>query len=89
MVNVIKFTECPDEFLRVKVKVNSPQIFQFFFAGYAYYGEYPLAFASCFGREEIYDYLIDNGADPDAKDSFGNAVLHMLVISNQLVSLYS
>ncbi len=56
-------------------------------AGYAYYGEYPLAFASCFGREEIYDYLIDHGADPDAKDSFGNAILHMLVISNQLVSL--
>ena len=53
--------------------------------GYAYYGEYPLAFASCFGHEEIYDYLIDHGADPDAKDSFGNAVLHMLVISNQLV----
>ena len=27
LVNVIKFTECPDEFLRVKFKVNSPQIY--------------------------------------------------------------
>ena len=54
-------------------------------AGYAYFGEYPLSFAASFGKEEIYDYLVDHGADPDAKDSYGNAVLHMLVIANQLV----
>jgi ankyrin repeat protein len=56
--------------------------------GYAYYGEYPLAFAACFGHEEIYDYLIDHGADPNMADSFGNTVLHMLVISNQIVCLF-
>ena len=31
----------------------------------AYYGEYPLAFAACFADKEMYDYLIDKGADPN------------------------
>ena len=54
-------------------------------AGYAYYGEYPLSFAACFGYEDIYDYLVDHGADPNFQDSFGNNVLHMMVIANQTV----
>ena len=33
--------------------------------GFAYYGEYPLAFAACFASKEIYDLLIDSGADPN------------------------
>ena len=53
--------------------------------GYAYYGEYPLAFAACFGYEDIYDYLIDFGADPNCQDSYGNNVLHMIVIANRTV----
>jgi len=56
-------------------------------AGYAYYGEYPLSFAACFGYEHIYDYLIDHGADPNRQDSFGNNVLHMMVIVNQTVRI--
>ena len=56
-------------------------------AGFCYYGEYPLAFAACRGSEEIYDFLIDHGADPDAQDSFGNTVLHMVVIHEQSVSM--
>ncbi|GFO42754.1 transient receptor potential cation channel subfamily v member 6, partial [Plakobranchus ocellatus] len=51
--------------------------------GYAYYGEYPLAFAACFGNTDIYDFLLDHGANPNLQDSFGNTVLHMVVISNQ------
>ncbi|ESO84317.1 hypothetical protein LOTGIDRAFT_132455, partial [Lottia gigantea] len=51
--------------------------------GYAYYGEYPLAFAASFNFQEIYDHLLENGADPDLKDSFGNTVLHMTVICHQ------
>ncbi|CAF0923689.1 unnamed protein product [Rotaria sordida] len=47
---------------------------------HAYYGEYPLAFAAAFGHSEIYDYLIQHGADPNMQDSYGNTVLHMLVI---------
>ena len=35
---------------------------------------------------EIYDYLIDNGADPNMQDTYGNTVLHMLVIRDQMVS---
>ena len=38
----------------------------------AYYGEYPLCFAACFSSKEIYDYLIDNGADPNLKGNFCN-----------------
>ncbi|CAG5121339.1 unnamed protein product [Candidula unifasciata] len=53
------------------------------YEGYAYYGEYPLAFAACLGRTEIYDYLLEHGAHPDLQDVFGNTVLHMVVISNQ------
>jgi ankyrin repeat protein len=56
--------------------------------GHAYYGEYPLAFAAAFGHSEIYDYLIDNGADPNMQDTYGNTVLHVLVIRDQMVSLY-
>jgi ankyrin repeat protein len=35
---------------------------------------------------EIYDYLIDNGADPNMQDTYGNTILHMLVIRDQMVS---
>ncbi|CAF3887547.1 unnamed protein product [Rotaria magnacalcarata] len=49
----------------------------------AYYGEYPLAFAAAFGYKEIYDYLIDNGSDPNMQDTYGNTVLHMLVIRDR------
>ena len=52
-------------------------------SGYAYYGEFPLSFAACFGHESIYDYLLRNGADPNRQDSNGNTVLHMIVINNQ------
>ncbi|XP_077984844.1 transient receptor potential cation channel subfamily V member 5-like isoform X2 [Glandiceps talaboti] len=59
--------------------------------GYAYYGEYPLHFAACFNNLEIYNYLISKSdessagkVDPNAQDSFGNTVLHMLVIHNRV-----
>jgi len=57
-----------------------------FFRDHAYYGEYPLAFAAAFGHKEIYDFLIENGADPNMQDTYGNTVLHMLVIRDQMVS---
>ncbi|KAJ8301067.1 hypothetical protein KUTeg_020054 [Tegillarca granosa] len=53
------------------------------YEGFAYYGEYPLAFAACTGNQDIYDYLIEHNANPDLQDSFGNTVLHMVVISDQ------
>lgn len=56
--------------------------------GYAYYGEYPIHFAAATGNQEIYDYLIDHGANPNAQDTFGNTALHMVVICNQVVRLY-
>lgn len=57
--------------------------------GYAYYGEYPIHFAAATGNQEIYDYLIDHGANPNAQDTFGNTALHMVVICNQVVRLYN
>lgn len=48
--------------------------------GYVYWGEYPLSFAACLGQEECYRLVLARGANPDAQDTNGNTVLHMLVI---------
>ena len=67
--------------------LNEMKLYQSqYISGYAYYGEYPLAFATCFGWMDIYDYLVDNGADPNKQDSFGNTCLHMAVIADTAVS---
>lgn len=52
--------------------------------GYVYWGEYPLSFAACLGQEECYRLVLARGADPDAQDTNGNTVLHMLVIYEKL-----
>jgi ankyrin repeat protein len=51
-------------------KLTSSLIEQSKYEGLAYYGEYPLAFASCFANKEIYDYLIEKGADPNLQGIF-------------------
>lgn len=56
------------------------------YEGLAYLGEYPLSWAACMANETIYNLLLDRGADPDAQDSFGNTVLHMVVVTNQMVT---
>ncbi|XP_062515100.1 transient receptor potential cation channel subfamily V member 5-like isoform X2 [Corticium candelabrum] len=53
------------------------------YCGDKYYGEYPLSFAASLGNKEMYSYLLSKGSDPDAKDSFGNTALHMMVIHQQ------
>ena len=58
------------------------------YEGLAYLGEYPLAWAACTANETIYNLLLDKGADPDAQDSFGNTVLHMVVVTNQMVKSF-
>ena len=55
------------------------------YCGDKYYGEYPLSFAASLGNKEMYSYLLSKGSDPDAKDSFGNTALHMMVIHQQPV----
>jgi ankyrin repeat protein len=55
------------------------------YVGYAYYGEYPLAFAACTGNKDIYDALLTYGADPNARDYYGNTVLHMCVVHENTV----
>lgn len=54
------------------------------YEGLAYMGEYPLAWAACCANESVYNLLLDNEADPDAEDSFGNMTLHMVVVCDKL-----
>ncbi|KAG7155441.1 Transient receptor potential cation channel subfamily V member 6-like [Homarus americanus] len=54
------------------------------YEGLAYLGEYPLAWSACLGNETVYNKLLDLGADPNLQDSFGNMILHMVVVCNQL-----
>ncbi|KAI3383722.1 hypothetical protein SNEBB_005561 [Seison nebaliae] len=50
--------------------------------GLGYFGEYPLSFAACLNQEECIRLLLAKGANPDAQDSNGNTVLHMMVIKD-------
>ncbi|XP_025267346.1 uncharacterized protein LOC105257199 isoform X3 [Camponotus floridanus] len=54
------------------------------YEGLAYLGEYPLAWAACCANESVYNLLLDSGADPDEQDSFGNMILHMVVVGDKL-----
>ncbi|XP_071961423.1 transient receptor potential cation channel subfamily V member 5-like [Antedon mediterranea] len=62
------------------------------FEGETYFGEYPLAFAASVGSTEIYDIILNASVsgkssgevDPNDQDNFGNTVLHMIVIHNQV-----
>ncbi|XP_059055695.1 uncharacterized protein LOC131849606 [Achroia grisella] len=54
------------------------------YEGLAYLGEYPLAWAACCANEAVYNLLLDSGAEPDAQDSFGNMILHMVVVCDKL-----
>lgn len=56
------------------------------YEGYVYWGEYPLSFAACLGQEECYRLVLAKGADPDAQDTNGNTVLHMLVIYEKVAT---
>lgn len=57
------------------------------YEGLAYLGEYPLAWAACCANESVYNLLLDSGADPDEQDSFGNMILHMVVVCDKLVRI--
>ncbi|ODM96433.1 Transient receptor potential cation channel subfamily V member 6 [Orchesella cincta] len=48
--------------------------------GHVYWGEYPHCFAACLGQEECYRLILAKGANPNAKDTNGNTILHILVI---------
>ncbi|KAL7022581.1 hypothetical protein ACKWTF_012298 [Chironomus riparius] len=54
------------------------------YEGLAYFGEYPLAWAACVNNESVYNLLLEIGSDPDAQDSFGNTILHMVVVNDKL-----
>nr|QEQ91636.1 inactive [Periplaneta americana] len=54
------------------------------YEGLAYLGEFPLAWAACCSNESVYNLLLDSGANPDSQDSFGNMILHMVVVCDKL-----
>ncbi|CAG9772874.1 unnamed protein product [Ceutorhynchus assimilis] len=54
------------------------------YEGLAYLGEFPLAWAACCANESVYNLLLDNDAHPDLQDSFGNMILHMVVVCDKL-----
>ena len=49
-----------------------------------YLGEYPLSWAVSFDDKLIYNLLINHGAQPNARDTFGNMILHIIVIKEKL-----
>lgn len=49
-----------------------------------YLGEYPLAWAVSYDDKMTYNLLIQYGADPNSSDSFGNMILHIIVIKERL-----
>ncbi|XP_054273420.1 transient receptor potential cation channel subfamily V member 6 [Macrosteles quadrilineatus] len=54
------------------------------YEGLAYLGEYPLSWAACCANESVYNLLLESDAHPDMKDSFGNMILHMVVVCDKL-----
>ncbi|XP_073979790.1 transient receptor potential cation channel subfamily V iav isoform X3 [Rhodnius prolixus] len=54
------------------------------YEGLAYLGEFPLAWAACCANESVYNLLLENNANPDRQDSFGNMILHMVVVCDKL-----
>lgn len=56
-------------------KLTAKYIEESKYEGLAYYGEYPLAFAACFSNKEVYDYLIDKGADPNLRGLSINSII--------------
>ena len=57
------------------------------YKGDNYYGEYPLSYAACLDQFSCVRLLMAKGTNPNKKDSFGNTVIHMLVIYDNLVNL--
>jgi ankyrin repeat protein len=58
------------------------------YKGYLYYGEYPLHYAARLNQFEIVQQLLYRDAEINAADSNGNTVCHLLVINNNLVSVF-
>jgi hypothetical protein len=44
-------------------------------------GEYPLCFAACTNQMAVFDYLLSSGANPTARTSENNTLLHLLVLN--------
>ncbi|XP_073452073.1 transient receptor potential cation channel subfamily V member 6-like [Aquarana catesbeiana] len=66
--------------------VSSPRATGTFFVrkpkGLFYFGEHILSFAACVGNADIVKLLVENGANLQAQDCWGNTVLHILTLQH-------
>ena len=65
-------SRCSNDKLMNGFKDNSDLIKQAKHGGLAYFGEYPLALAAYFENKEIYDFLLEKGADPNLQGIYKN-----------------
>ncbi|XP_076372921.1 transient receptor potential cation channel subfamily V member 5-like [Tachypleus tridentatus] len=54
------------------------------FKGLCYMGEYALAWAACCEDESAYNMLLNHGANPNLQDTYGNMILHVVVVRDKL-----
>ena len=54
------------------------------YAGFVYWGEYPLCFAAVLNQEECYRLILAKGANHDLQDTNGNTTTHIMVIYDNM-----
>ncbi len=57
------------------------------YAGYVYWGEYPLSFAAVLNQEECFRLILARGANPDLVDTNGCSVTHIMVVYDNMKML--
>ena len=54
------------------------------YAGFVYWGEFPLNFAAVLDQEECYRLILNKGANHDLQDTNGNTITHIMVIYDNI-----
>ena len=54
------------------------------YAGFVYWGEFPLNFAAVLDQEECYRLILNKGANHDLQDTNGNTITHIMVVYDNI-----